>query len=136
MPENTMNNNNVQANMALFLGIASILLFMTGMSPVVGSMGVICALLSRTPVMTGRAKLGMLLSIVSTLIFILIMGIFFYILFTTGTWQQIINDLATVDPNSANAPSDIMNIIQQNIMNLCQNLLSGANVPAVSPVGI
>ncbi|MBQ0058453.1 MAG: hypothetical protein KBS83_00620 [Lachnospiraceae bacterium] len=109
---------------------------MTGMSPVVGSMGVICALLSRTPVMTGRAKLGMLLSIVSSLVFILIMGIFFYILFTTGTWQQIIHDLANVDPNSANAPSDVMNIIQQNIINLYQNLLNGANVPAAGPVGI
>ena len=106
------------ALMALLCGSAALLSFMFGGSLLMGSLGIVFALLSRTDRMTSQARAGFIMSLVSLFFYILCVAVVFYTLSATGLLDGLIRDILAVDPASPNAYNDIFSVLQQYLTQL------------------
>jgi|GEM_PF-3324249 len=102
--------NNSMSTAALVLGICSIVFICCGGSTITGALGIILALLSRGGgTMDGRAKSGMILSIIGLSLFIVIWGGYFIWFTATGlfdkAWKEY-NSVPGSDNYEYNLPYD------------------------------
>ena len=102
--------NNSMSTAALVLGICSIVFICCGGSTITGALGIILALLSRGGgIMDGRAKSGMILSIIGLSLFIVIWGGYFIWFTATGlfdkAWKEY-NSVPGSDNYEYNLPYD------------------------------
>ena len=121
---------------ALAFGIGAFLFMMFGITPLFASMGIIFGLLSRREVTDKRAVIGLFLSTASLVVYCLIIAAAIYILLATGTMAQILEEISALDPGSVNAPVDAMAIIQRNLLELYNSMLSQAGAPITGTSGV
>jgi len=95
---------------AMVLGICSIVFICCGGSIILGTVGIILALLSRgSGTMDGRAKTGLILSIVGLSLCIVIWGAYFIWFIATGLFDQAWDEYNSVpgsDSYEYNVPYD------------------------------
>lgn len=83
-------NSNSMSTAAMVLGICSIVFICCGGSIILGTVGIILALLSRgSGTMDGRAKTGLILSIVGLSLCIVIWGAYFIWFIASGLFDQV-----------------------------------------------
>ena len=114
--------------MSVAFGIGAFITMMFGGTPLLASLGITFALLSRREKTETRAIVGLIFSIAALVIYILIIAAAAYILIVSGTMAKIIEEINQVNANSVNAAGDIMTIIQRNLLELYQSLLKGGAV--------
>ena len=111
-------------SLALTCGIGSLLFMMFGGSVLFGSLGIMFALLSRRGQMDRRAIIGLGLSVAGLVLYALMVAAAVYMLMATGTMARIMADLQSIDMNSVNAASDIMAVVQKNLMIMYDMMMS------------
>jgi len=111
--------------LSIAFGIGAFITMMFGGTPLLASLGIIFALLSRREKMETKAVVGLIFSAAALVIYVLILAATAYILIATGTMAKIIEEINQVNANSVNAAGDIMTIIQRNLLELYQSLSKG-----------
>ena len=119
---------NPMPTLALIFGIGALLAMMFGGTVIFGSMSIVFALLSRTDKMETKAAVGFGLALFALIVYALIIGTAMYMLVVTGTWARIIAEVQTIDMGSANATSDLMAIIQREILAMYQSMMNSPSM--------
>ena len=117
---------NPMPTLALVFGIGALLSMMFGGTVLFGSMGIVFALLSRTDKMETKARVGCGLSLLAIVIYALIVGTAMYMLMASGAWDRILAAASELDLSSANAPGDLMAIIQKEILAMYETMMNRA----------
>jgi len=119
---------NPMPTLALVFGIGALLSMMFGGTVLFGSMSIVFALLSRTDKMETKAAVGFGLALFALIVYALIIGTAMYMLVATGTWDRILTEVQSIDMGSANATSDLMAIIQKEILAMYQSMMNSPSM--------
>ncbi|MDO4477497.1 MAG: hypothetical protein Q4B73_00480 [Lachnospiraceae bacterium] len=112
------------ALVSVMFGVFSLIFMFFGGSFFFGAMGVIAALLSRRRLMATSAKIGLILSSIGLALSVAFMTFATWVLLSTGTWQKIQTDLDQIDYTSANAASDVMTIVQDDVYAMMEDMMA------------
>ena len=128
---------NQMAVAALSCGAASLLMLCFGGSPILGALGIILSLLSRTDKMESIAKVGLGLSIGGISLFGISLAVTISVIVSTGTFDKILKEGAATDWSDQYSVQqfgyDIQDDVTEMYDSLLQNALKGTGLTGSLP---
>jgi len=115
---------NAMAIASFSCGVAGMFVICFGGSPILGALGIIFALLSRTDRLSPPAKIGLGLSIAGLILCTVSIVLSLFVLSSTGTLDKIVKEAESIDWSDQYAVQDFSYDIQDDIIQMLQDKMN------------